>query len=77
MFNMLDNKDAPFDVLCGDIFMSKYDGAPTEPVLINAGKPLSTSMKIVSTVTEINANKLGLWRSETGKPKVLEMSAFM
>ena len=44
-FYVLDNEQAPFDVLFGSVWMDKHDGGPDffkKPVLINAGKPLST-----------------------------------
>ena len=53
-FYVLDNERAPFDVLFGNVWMSKHDGGPTffkKPVLINAGKPLSTSTSFPSSVS--------------------------
>ncbi|MCJ1481511.1 hypothetical protein MMC06_001670, partial [Schaereria dolodes] len=48
VFYVIDNEDAPFDVLFGRTFMDEHDGGPNffkKPVLINAGKPLSTAEK--------------------------------
>lgn len=51
-FYVLDNEAAPFDVLFGSVWMEEHDGGPDffkKPVLINAGKPLSTGKKPFKT----------------------------
>ena len=51
-FYVLDSDAAPFDVLFGSVWMEEHDGGPDffkKPVLINAGKPLSSGKKTFET----------------------------